>query len=60
LATIRLRYSINTYRNEKGLAASPDIAQAVGLPTAEAGVSFHPVGRSVLTVGGVFFRMNGP
>ena len=36
LIAIRLRYCINTHLDEQGLTAPPDIAQAVGLPAAEA------------------------
>ena len=36
LLAIRLRYCINTHLDEQGLTAAPDIAQAVGLPQAEA------------------------
>jgi hypothetical protein len=36
LIAIRLRYCINTHLDAQGLTAPPDIAQAVGLPAAEA------------------------
>jgi len=36
LRAIRLRYCINTHLDAQGLTTPPDIAQAVGLPTAEA------------------------
>jgi hypothetical protein len=36
LRAIRLRYSINTHLDAQGLTTPPDIARAVGLPTAEA------------------------
>jgi len=36
LAAIRLRYSINTHLDDQGITAPADIAQAVGLPAAEA------------------------
>jgi hypothetical protein len=36
LAAIRLRYTINTFLDDQGITAPSDIAQAVGLPAAEA------------------------
>ena len=36
LIAVRLRYSINTHLDAQGLTTPPDIARAVGLPTAEA------------------------
>jgi hypothetical protein len=36
LVAIRLRYCINTYLDEQGITAPPDIARAVGLLQAEA------------------------
>jgi hypothetical protein len=36
LRAIRLRYSINAHLDAQGLTTPPDIARAVGLPTAEA------------------------
>ena len=36
LITVRLRYAINTHLDDQGITAPPDIAQAVGLPAAEA------------------------
>ena len=36
LAAIRLRYSINTHLDDRGITVPADIAQAVGLPAAEA------------------------
>ena len=36
LRAVRLRYCINTYLDAQGLTTPPDIARAVGLPTAEA------------------------
>ena len=36
LAAIRLRYTINTHLEDQGITAPSDIAQAVGLPAAEA------------------------
>jgi hypothetical protein len=36
LATIRLRYTINTHLDDQGITAPSDIARAVGLPVAEA------------------------
>ncbi len=36
LIAIRLRYCINTYLDEQGLTAPPDIVRVVGLPAVEA------------------------
>jgi hypothetical protein len=36
LATIRLRYCINTHLDGQGITAPPDIARVVGLPAVEA------------------------
>ncbi len=36
LAAIRLRYRINTHLDEQGIATPADLAQATGLPAAEA------------------------
>ena len=36
LIAIRLRYSINTHLEDRGITAPSDIARAVGLPAAEA------------------------
>ena len=36
LAAIRLRYTINTFLDDQSITVPADIAQAVGLPAAEA------------------------
>ena len=36
LATIRLRYCINTHLDEQGIATQAGLAQATGLPATEA------------------------
>jgi hypothetical protein len=36
LIAVRLRYAINTHLDDQGITAPSDIAQAVGLPAAEA------------------------
>lgn len=36
LATIRLRFSINTHLDERGLTRPAEIGEAVGMPAAEA------------------------
>jgi hypothetical protein len=36
LAAIRLRYSINTHLDDRGVAAPADVAAATGLPASEA------------------------
>ena len=36
LAAIRLRYRINTHLDDRGIATPADLAQATGLPAAEA------------------------